>query len=144
MFDQKNALVHLEPIDVARGLVRIFEQQPPWTKRTMRLSANAVRVRDLFKRARDPNQFLFDDIPAVVRGDVGSATDKDFQDVVSGLREGLEELVKAYPSMLHRLRDIMLTELQVPNLSPQSLSELRDRAMKHPTTRWRFPCGSVH
>jgi hypothetical protein len=30
--------------------------------------------------------------------------------------------------MLHRLRDMMLAELQVPNLSPQSLAELRQRA----------------
>jgi hypothetical protein len=126
--DQQNALVHLEPIDVARGLISIFEQLPPWTKRTMRLSANAGRVRDLFKRARDPNQFLFDDIPSVVNSNAGRAIDADFEGVIDGLREGLEELVKAYPSMLHRLRDIMLAELQVPNLSPQSLAELRNRA----------------
>ncbi len=126
--DHDNALAHLEPIDVARGLVGIYEQLPSCTKRTMRLSANAVRVRDLFKRARDPNQFLFDDIPAVVGADVGRASDKDLQRVITGLREGLEELVQAYPSMLHRLRDIMLAELQVPNIAPQSLAELRDRA----------------
>ena len=34
----------------------------------------------------------------------------------------------AYPEMLNRLRDIMLAELQVPNASPESLAELRDRA----------------
>jgi hypothetical protein len=124
----KNALVHLEPIDVARGLVGIFEGVPTWTKRTMRISANAFRVRDLFKRARDPNQFLFDDIPAVIGADSDHATGKDLQRVITGLREGLEELVHAYPSMLHRLRDMMLAELQVPNLSPQSLAELRQRA----------------
>lgn len=126
--DQENQLAHLEPIDVARGLVGIYEQLPPWTKRTMRLSANAVRVRDLFKRARDPNQFLFDDIPAVVGAGLGNAADEDFQKVITGLREGLEELVGAYPSMLHRLRDSMLAELHVPNLAPQSVAELRDRA----------------
>lgn len=126
--DQQNELVHLEPIDVARGLIGIFEQLPPWTKRTMRLSANAVRVRDLFKRARDPNQFLFDDIPTVVCANAGRVTDKDLEGVIAGLREGLEELVEAYPSMLYRLRDIMLAELHVPNLAPQSLAELRDRA----------------
>jgi hypothetical protein len=126
--DQENTLVHLEPIDVARGLVGIFENLSPWTKRTMRLSANAVRVRDLFKRARDPNQFLFDDIPAVVGTGVSRATDEDLQRVITGLREGLEELMHAYASMLHRLRDIMLAELEVPNLAPQSLAELRDRA----------------
>jgi len=121
--DQTNALIHLEPIDVARGLVAIYENLPPWTKRTMELSANAVRVRELFKRARDPNRFLFDDIPAVLGPDDG-----DLHGAVRGLREGLEELVQAYPSMLHRLRDLMLAELQVPNLSPPSLAELRGRA----------------
>ena len=126
--DQENELVHLEPIDVARGLVGIFERLPPWTKRTIRLSANAIRVRDVFKRARDPNQFLFDDIPAVIGAGGGRTTDEDFQRVVVGLHEGLEELVQAYPSMLHRLRDIMLAELHVPNLAPQSLGELRARA----------------
>ena len=127
--DQENSLDHLEPIDVARGLVGIFEQLPPWSKRTMRLSTNAVRVRDLFKRARDPNQFLFDDIPTVVGASVGPTNDEDLQRVITGLREGLEELVEAYPSMLHRLRDILLAELQVPNLASRSLAELRDRAV---------------
>src|SRR5262249_12032610 len=42
--------------------------------------------------------------------------------------EGLEELVQSYSTMLRRLRDIMLEELQVPNASPQALSELRARA----------------
>lgn len=128
MLDQKNTLAHLEPIDVARGLIAIFEQMPQWTKRTRHLSANALRVRDLFKRARDPNKFLFDDIPAVVGTDVSCSTVKELQSVIIGLREGLEELVQAYPSMLHRLRDNMLAELQSPNLAPQSLAELRDRA----------------
>lgn len=127
--DSDNALVHLEPIDVARGLIGIFDRLPKWTQRTMRLSENAVRFRDLFKRAHDPNKFLFDDVPSVVEPGGRRATEKTLQSIVSGLRDGLEELVHAYPSMLHRLRDIMLTELQVPNLAPQSLAELRDRAV---------------
>lgn len=128
--DRNNTLVHLEPIDVARGLVAIYDQLPDWTKRTMRLSTNAVRVRDLFKRAKDPNKFLFDDIPAALSEDLAQARGDsgDLSRVVANVREGLEELVDAYPSMLHRLRDIMLSELQVPNVAPQSLAELRERA----------------
>src|SRR5690606_34202380 len=76
---------------------------------------------------------------SVVGAVVSRATDKDLQRVISGLREGLEELVQAYPSMLHRLRDIMLAELQVPNLAPQSLAELRDRA-----TNIRQLAGDFH
>ena len=126
--DSENELVHLEPIDVARGLVAIFDRLPQWTRRTMRLSANAVHVREIFNRANDPNKFLFDDIPATLGEDVSSAKGKDLGRVVASVRGGLEELVHAYPEMLNRLRDIMLAELQVPNASPESLAELRDRA----------------
>ena len=126
--DRTNELVHLEPIDVGRGLMSIFEQLPNWTTRTMRLSANATRIRDLFKRAHDPNRFLFDDIPGTLGEDVALDTDADLRRIIESVREGLEELVQAYPSMLHRMRDLMLAELQVPNFSPQSLAELRERA----------------
>ena len=126
--DNANELVHLEPIDVARGLVAIFDQLPQWTKRTMRLSANAMQVRDIFKHAHDPNKFLFDDIPATVGVDVTSVHEKDLRPIIKSIRDGLAELVDAYPAMLQRLRDIMLAELQVPNISPQSLGELRERA----------------
>lgn len=126
--DNTNELVHLEPIDVGRGLVAIYDQLPKWTERTMRLSANAVNIRDLFKRAHDPNQFLFDDIPGTLGENVSLANEEDLRRVIGRVREGLEELVQAYPSMLHRLRDLMLAELQVPNVSPQSLAELRERA----------------
>ena len=126
--DDANQLAHLEPIDVARGLVAIYEQLPPWTKRSMRLSANAVNIRDMFKRARDPNKFLFDDIPETLGEDISLHDEQALHHVVKNVRDGLEELVHAYPSMLHRLRDIMLAELQVPNISPQSLEELRNRA----------------
>lgn len=126
--DRNNTLVHLEPIDVARGLIAIYDQLPEWTKRTMRLSANAVRVRDIFKRAKDPNKFLFDDIPATLGEDLAHGDAKKLARVVASVRDGLEELVNAYPSMLRRLRDIMLAELQVPNAAPQSLAELRARA----------------
>ena len=126
--DKTNELVHLEPIDVGRGLVAIYDRLPKWTERTMRLSSNAMNIRDLFKRAHDPNQFLFDDIPGTLGDDFSRANEDDLRRVIGSVREGLEELVQAYPSMLHRLRDIMLAELQVPNVSPQALAELRERA----------------
>ena len=126
--DQTNRLAQLEPIDVARGLVAIYDQLPQWTKRTMRLSANAVRIRDMFRRARDPNKFLFDDIPETLGQDISQIDEQALRHVVKNVRDGMTELVNAYPSMLHRLRDTVLSELDVHNISPQSLNELRNRA----------------
>ncbi len=126
--DEQNELVDMEPIDVGRGLISIYDQLPRWTMRTMRLSSNARLIRDLFKRAHDPNQFLFDDIPQTFGEGVSLLDEQSLCQIVDKVREGLQELVTTYPSMLHRLRDLLLDELQVPNISPQSLEELRSRA----------------
>ena len=124
--DPDNALSHIEPIDVARGLVSIYDRLPAWVGRTQRLSANAKRVRQLFKQASDPNQFIFDDIPQLLGNDRETAqTSREVAEIV---REGLEELRTAYPDMLHRLREILLNELDVPNTSRHNLAELRRRA----------------
>ena len=131
--DCTNTLVHLEPLDVARGLIAIYDALPQWTKRTMQLSTNAKSIRDIFKRAQDPNKLLFDDIPGAFGENVTSADKESLRRITKSMREGLEELVAAYPAMLHRLRDIMLAELRVPNTSPASMAELRARAknIKH-------------
>lgn len=126
--DKANTLEHLEPIDVGRGLIAIYDSLHPWTKRTARLSKNAAQIRDLFKRANDPNQFLFNDLPALAGAEGSITTEADLESVEHFLREGLEELVNAYPAQLKRFNNIMLAELQVPNDSPQALVDLRARA----------------
>jgi len=126
--DQSNTLTNLAPIDVARGLIAIYVALPPWTQKTMRLSKNALRIRQLFKKANDPNKFLFDDLPEslAIEADIGSEV--GVRRIVEAVHEGLEELCEAYPTMLRRLRDAMLAELQVPNTLSRSLAELRERA----------------
>ena len=124
--DPDNRLRHVEPIDVARGLVSIYDRLPPWVGRTQRLSGNAKAVRQLFKQASDPNRFIFDDIPKLLDKDLQRSGST--QEVTRVVREGLEELRDAYPDMLNRLREILLNELDVPSASRHNLSELRRRA----------------
>lgn len=126
--DEANRLQNLEPIDVGRGLISIYTSLPHWTQRTMRLSANAIQIRELFKRARDPNQFIFNDLPQLAGNGADIETEAGFQQIVGRVRDALEEMVKAYPAMLQRLADTTLAELQVPNSSSQALADLRARA----------------
>ena len=121
--DPKNRLLDLEPIDVARGLISIYDSLEQWTKRTTHLSITALKIRNLFRAASDPNQFLFDDIPSIFGQD-----EIGVSEVISNTREGLIELTASYSTMIDRLMQMMLNELQVPNTSPQALLELRDRA----------------
>jgi len=126
--DPENPLENLEPIDVARGLIAIYDRLQPWTKRTTRLSGNAIKIRNLFKQANDPNQFLFEDLPSILGKHVELSNESELSELVQNVHDGLEELVSAYPNMLRLLRDAMFAELQVPNTSAQSLAELRERA----------------
>lgn len=126
--DEENTLTHLEPIDVAKGLVAIFDRLPPWVGRTQRLSRNARRIRQLFKQANDPNKLIFDDMPRLIT-DAHDIDEIDTpQEISARVREGLTDLRQAYPMMLHRLRETLLAELQVPNALPSTLAELRARA----------------
>ena len=126
--DEGNTLPDLEPIDVAKGLVSIHDRLPAWVGRTQHLSSNAKRVRQLFKKASDPNSLIFDDIPKLLSDRLEAGDENALGRISNNVREALAELQQAYPAMLHRLREILLTELQVPNASVPMLAELRARS----------------
>ena len=126
--DDENTLSDLEPIDVAKGLVSIYDRLPAWVGRTQRLSSNAKQVRQLFKQASDPNRLIFDDIPQSLSDGMESVEGLDLKAISKKVSEGLQELQQAYPAMLNRLRETLMSELQVPNASPPMLAELRARA----------------
>lgn len=126
--DSANELSNLEPIDVGRGLISIFVALPQWTKRTMRLSDGTIHIRGLLKKANDPNQLIFNDLPQMAGGGSDLKDVDEFKAVIESVRNALSELANAYQQMLKRLADNMLAELQVPNNSAQALAELRSRA----------------
>ncbi|MDO3380529.1 hypothetical protein [Geoalkalibacter halelectricus] len=126
--DETNVLKNLEPIDVARGLIAIYDNIHPWAQRTMHLTREAVRIRNLFKKANDPNKLLFNDIPGLLDTEVALENEQSVTAVIDFIYQGLKQLKEAYPTEINRLREIMLAELQVPNCSSQAMAALRQRA----------------
>lgn len=118
---------HAEAIDIARGLVGLVLGLPGWVLRTTSLSPTAAKVRNLAKLASDPNKFLLDDLPSVFAE--GIEQDREgAEKVVAALRDGLRELVAAYPAMLEALQHAMLVELRIEALTPAALNALHVRA----------------
>ena len=126
--DESNELRSLVPIDVARGLVAIHDRIPPWSGVLSGLSRNALAIRQIFKKARDPNRLIFDDLPRLLSGSGNGEEANSAPHIAVRVREGLVELRNAYPAMLSRLRETLLTELKVPSTAPAMLAELRERA----------------
>ena len=116
--------------NVAKGLVSIFDSLQPWVMAADReyLSDAAIRLRQIFKKAHDPNSLIFNDLPKFAIDTELTDSDEDIEAILSTLRSGLQELLDAYPNMLEKLRRTMLGELGVPNTSETALSELRSRA----------------
>lgn len=125
-----DGLLHSEPLEIARGLVGVITALKPWTQRTTRVSATAVRVRNLAKIANDPNKFLLDDIPALFGADTGVESEQPAEaaPIISAVRAGLAELVDAYPRLLVDLASMMLRELRIPAGTDLEIAELHLRA----------------
>ena len=120
-----NSKVHdITPINVARGLVSIYESLPQWTLRTNTLTDEVVKVRNLFKHAFDPNKFLFNDLMDL---DVFKSI-KETELAVKRMQCNIDELVNAYPRMLERIRSNLLQRLHVPDLTEIYFEQLRERA----------------
>ena len=71
---------------------------------------------------------IFDDIAQELDDRDGPYSEESIGRISANLREALTELREVYPSMLHRLRELLLSELQVPNASAPMLADLRSRA----------------
>jgi hypothetical protein len=119
-----DTLEKLEPVDVGRRLIAIFDNVSSWTRRTTRLSPNATRIRGLFEKANDPDRLMFKDLPRLLAAQSENRT----AELLENVRAGLEELTGAYPELLNHMRNNMLTDLHVPDPRSESLGELRLRA----------------
>jgi hypothetical protein len=111
------------PFSIARELVAQFDELPPWTRRTQRLSSSAFDLRETLKRATDPNQLVFDDLARL-----SSASEKGAAGVAMTIRDALAELRAAYPNTLDELKTLLLKELDVRVATSAGLGGLRERA----------------
>lgn len=94
----------VDPLEIARRLVRFARDLPPWTQKSLSLSPATMEVRRILLRADDPHKALFVDIPAVFGEDDAKAT-------ASGIKTSLNELSAAYPQMMKDLSQRMLRAL---------------------------------
>lgn len=108
-----------DPLDLARRLVRLVRDLPPWTKKTLGLSQKSVDVRHVLMQADDPHKALFEDLPAIFENG-------DAKAVGEGVAAALRELTSAYPNMLNGLSQKMLKALGYAE--QVDLEDLRSRA----------------
>jgi hypothetical protein len=63
---EREDLFEASPLETARAMVARMMRLPAWTRRTRKLSANAIVIRGLLAKASDPYALLFRDLPATL------------------------------------------------------------------------------
>lgn len=96
-----------ELLDVVTPLCRFAAQLPEYTRRSIQLDAEAVRVRDVLLTSTDPSSMLFKELPeacGVKAFDVDGRRDlKRTETFVIALHQATDRLRDAYPELLTRV-----------------------------------------
>jgi len=107
-----------DPLDAARGLVGLVFGLPDWARRTRTLSDEAISLRDILLRAKDPHKVLFVDLPAIL-------CSSSVSEYLNALESPLLELAGAYEGMIRSIETRMLADLDTVL---EGAEELRRRA----------------
>lgn len=93
------------PLEISRSLVRFIDNLNPWVLRTKSLESQTLKLRDILKKAHDPNKLIFDEI--------SNLFNFDNADVKNSIEKSLTELSNAYPNVIDSFKTILFKELQV-------------------------------
>ena len=111
----KSARKQYTPIDTARRLVATVDAMPPWTQRTMHLSPLTKKMRNIVKRAKDPNKMLFDDI-----GPLAKEIDEDIQKLCEKV---IKEMRQFQPERMEEIKAILFDNLGVSAENTENLGK---------------------
>lgn len=118
---------NIEPLEVARKLIEIFDKTPEWAQRTAKVSENAKSIRTLFKRASDPAQFALVDIPNLY-GEVNLDDKIALSQVFKKIEDGLRELSSIFKETMSSFQTHLFAELGIFTVNESNLNELKERA----------------
>lgn len=105
------------PLEAARVLVSLVRRLPSWTLSSRKFAKETLKLRDEIRRASDPHKVIFHDIASIYGTE-------NIDKLLSKLHNSLDELINAYPKLLHELSDLLLRELDESNIK-----RLNERAL---------------
>lgn len=115
-----------ELLDVVRNLCQFVARLPEYTRNTRKLSQSTLAVRQVILEAREPVKLVFYDLPAAcgfekfVVGSKSSAI--EVRGFVCKLKESLDELRAAFPSLQQRISTLLAQEF---NYREENLKQYR-------------------
>ncbi|WP_152626121.1 AAA family ATPase [Acidithrix ferrooxidans] len=96
---------------VARHYVAFFDSLPKWVSRTMKLSRDAIAIRNALKRANNPIELLNFDLPRALTGNLPTSRNFNLAQFKDALISGLLELQDAFETQLQGFSKLIESRL---------------------------------
>lgn len=133
--DAKASLSNNNFIETIKPFITFYNGLPNYTKRTKRLSKEALLIRDAIIKAKDPEQTFFEDFPSALgyseqRLHTSSA---DLQQYIIRLQEAIRELRGCYDELIVRIEGFLQNDIIGKKLSfeeYQAALQLRYKNLK--------------
>ena len=110
----------VDVLGVARPLTKFMFDLDDYTKKTRRLSASTLKIREAFFLSKSPEKLLLSELPAAC----GFADSQDVEGLSEQLIQSLRELKGAYPGLLNDMQVALCESFHIPQDTP--LNELRE------------------
>lgn len=100
-------------IDTIKPFLTFYRDLPEYTKKTKRLSREAIMLRDAIAKARDPEKTFFDDFPSAMGYTTQELynSSKSLENYVKSLQGAIRELRLCYDELLNRIEFNILQHL---------------------------------
>ena len=119
-------------LTVVTPLMRFIAQLPKYTSATQDLSDTAKNLRKVIQNAREPDEFLFKQLPDALgfpSFGAEAATDaKAVSDFFTTLQDALSELERAYDALLNSIEQLLVEAFNLTPKKEELRTELADRA----------------
>lgn len=120
-------------IETIKPFLIFYKSLPIYTKKTNRLSKNAIEVREVIINAKDPEKTFFEGFPNALGytlTELNKST-KKLENFVKDLKNGIAELRTAFPNLINRVEDAIKDEFEYNKLEfPEYKVALQNRYAK--------------
>ena len=119
-------------IESVRPFLVFYKNLNDYSKKTNRLSQEAIALRRAIVDAQDPEKTFFEAIPAALQIDLKSIgeSDKQLSDFAVKLNDTIEEIKGAYSALLDRVEQFILDEILGKKLTFEGYKSLLSKRYK--------------
>lgn len=142
LFNKYREIINLEEeetieessfIETIRPFLTFYKALPDYTKQTKKLSKDALDLKEVLAKAKDPEETFFVDLPnALGFIDVDlNANDKFLADFVTILQSGIKELRTSYSDFLNRMEAFILNGLGIDSMDYSAYKPIINKKYKN-------------